>query len=247
MWQSIYLVLKESLEFIYFAAGIVIAFVAILGLRQLKFAFEQLKTSIKQVEIGMDQVSIGMQQISLLKKDIETRNQRQSVEKSIEFIERYKSKIFPLTAKHMEVMKENKLGYYQHEVLNMKEFPFPGEGDWDDAIKKLKMTKDVVDAFNELELFSSAFISRLADEKLAFQPLGNTFVQFIEKNYDLFCVCRSRAPYINTIQLYIIWKNRIKKKELDLEMKKLEEVRSSIKDVSIKPIGVVEDSDDSDD
>lgn len=237
MWSNIFSVSRSFLEIIYFLSGIAVAIVAIIGLKQLRIALEQLKTSIKQVEIGMNQVSVGIEQVSLLKQDIETRNQRQAVEKSIEFIEKYKKVIFPLASQHHKTMSELNYEPYSKEVLDIKDFPFSNWEEWKSAVDKVMKT-EIFDIFNELELFSSAFISRLADEQLAFQPLGKTFVNLIEKNYDLFCVCRVTAPYINTSKLYMIWKHRIKKRELDKESKKLEDVRTLIKDTKIIPIGL---------
>ncbi len=172
-----------------------------------------------------------------MKKDMETRNKRLSVEKSIEFIERYKNNVFPLKSKHKNVMDQKGYGYFDNEVKDLKEFPFSNEEEFKRAYQKTIDT-DVDNIFNELELFSSAFTSKLADEELAFQPLGKTFVRTVEQNYDTFCICRTTAPYVNTLELYILWKDRLKKIELEREINKLEQARKKIKETKLTPIGV---------
>ncbi|WP_433752933.1 hypothetical protein [Paenibacillus amylolyticus] len=232
MYEMIYQLIRSFIELIYFISGIVLAIIAIYGLRQFKIALDQLTVSIKQVEIGMEQVS-------LLKHDIEVRNKRLSVEKSIEFIERYKNTIFPLAVKHRELMEQYEYSFYTEDVIDIKEFPFSNQDDFKKAFDKTIKT-EANDLFNEIELFSSAFTSRLADEELAFQPLGKTFVRLIDRNYDIFCVCRSSAPYANTVKLYITWKERLKKNELDKQINQLEKARSKIKNTKITPLGLDE-------
>jgi hypothetical protein len=235
MWESI----RSVFEILYFLSGIIVAVIAFIGLKQLKIGLQQLQISFKQVEIGMNQVKVGIEQISLLKHDIEIRNKRLSVDKAIEFIQRFNSIIFPLETKVDEKINKNGYQHYSEKIPDVWHFPFKNNDDLNKAIEKVINT-DADELFNELEIFSAAFISRLADEEIAFPPLGRTFVRLVEKYYDSFCVCRLHAPYINTIKLYDHWKNKINKIEIDSKINKLEKAKAKIKELKITPLGVDE-------
>lgn len=67
-------------------------------------------------------------------------------------------------------------------------------------------------------------MSGLADEELAFNPLADAFCQFVELNYDVYCESRKDSRetlFTHTIELYIMWKDRIESLHLQKENKRL--------------------------
>lgn len=71
--------------------------------------------------------------------------------------------------------------------------------------------KDQENLLNKIEYFSMCFVSKVADENVAYQSLHQTFIKTIEYLYPNIAMI-NRDPkskyYTNTIELYNLWKNR---------------------------------------
>jgi len=219
--------IRPYIELLYFFAQIGIVVIAFYGLKQIHLSF-------KQISIGMEQVAISMEQVHLLKRDIDTRNQRMAVEKSIEFIDRFATRIFSLDEEFLKKAEGINLSMYKGEINDFNDSFSLNE-------KKIIVEKMVLGAYvvlNELELFAVAFTSGLGDEEIAYYPLGRAYCRMVQRYYDVICEYRKiDVGYINLIKLYETWSNKIKKEDVSRKMSELEKLQSSIPDSSITPIG----------
>lgn len=96
---------------------------------------------------------------------------------------------------------------------------------------------------NLLETFSVPFVNGVADEGIAFGSIGASFCFSVEDNWLNYCSVRTRKNgefnyFNNTIKLYNIWADRIKKFKLENNKTDIEEEILRISDNTIKPIGM---------
>lgn len=190
-------IVKDVLEFLYLLSGIGIIFTLVIGLNQIK----------------------------LFKKDLETKNKRASVEKSIEYLNWFASDFIPKFAQYQSKLKEMES---KKVKIKMDDYFFL-DMDLNKEIitNAIKMSSSGGDnLINQLEFFSAAMISGLADEELAFSPLSKVFCESVEDFYILICLGREDKEsnqYGNVIALYKLWKKRITKTKLEKEQKSLSE------------------------
>jgi hypothetical protein len=192
-------------------------------------------------------VWIGLRQLKLLKKDIDTKNKRASVEKSIEYLNWFATDFIPQSNNFQDKANKEQIQFYKG--------PYNTEFVFDENCKKdsgyitnlitFSYKNDGVNMLNQLEYFSAALLSGLADEELAFNPLGLFYCDFIERLYPVICYNRQNlsededrsSMYSYNIRLYKIWNNRINKEKLERKRSKLDESISNIQDERISSIG----------
>ena len=84
---------------------------------------------------------------------------------------------------------------------------------------------------NNTELFSTYFITKVADEDVAFQTIGNSFCKMIEELSFTYCILRrvdKNLNFNNTIKLYNLWNNRIEIINIGKEKEKLLKSKNKI-------------------
>jgi hypothetical protein len=187
-------------------------------------------------------IIVGLKQLRLMKKDFEIKNQRASIEKSIEYLNLFATEFIP------------KVGDVTYDIRKRTEQLYKGpinpDFRFDDncnenasyikELLKISMDCDAVTVLNRFEYFSAAFVSGLADEELAFNPLGRLYCDYIEQLYVVMCYLRKdgdQNSFGYTVKLYKIWKGRLEKAELEKKRSKLDEEISKIQEERIRFIG----------
>lgn len=187
-------------------------------------------------------VIFGYKQLKLLKEDIQDKNRRAAVEKSIEYLNWFATEFIPLTIQYNKEAKER--GIKSYNGPRNKDFVF------DDNCKlassyiqdhiRLCLECGGENILNQLEFFSAAMVSGLADEELAFNPLAKVYCQTIENLYVLLCFERRDDDsnlFSYTVSLYNHWDQRLHKMVLENKRSKLDLELSKIPDNRIKSIG----------
>ena len=92
--------------------------------------------------------------------------------------------------------------------------------------EKMELGQEYVDLsmkiLNNLEIFSMYFIHAIADESVVYQPLHMSYLEIIRMlYYDIAYANRNGGArfYINTIELFNLWKNKAERQE-NAEMEK---------------------------
>lgn len=212
--MEIFEIIKSVVEFLYFLSGIGL-------LVGVYFGYAQLKT---------------------MRKDMEDNHKRNSVEKTIEYLNWFASTFVPLLASGYDKIDGKEVVVFKE----LKSYPF----DFNEEVPRSeKITKSIAVKIeaefdhisNQLEYFSAAMVSGLANEQLAFYPLSKIYCTYIENAYDFYCYSRVGARgknlYKNTIELYNLWNDRLKDIELEESQKLLNEQRSKLNVKTIEPIG----------
>lgn len=222
------IIVKNILEALYYVAGIILVIGIIIGYQQLALVKEQitlLKNEAKQAKL-----------------DFQVSNQRASIGKSIEYLNWFAVDFIPQMDDYLRELKGKDI--LKFKDLHGKKFVFDQElSSTDTTVRQsiaLKNSAGISSLANQLEFFSAAMTSGLADEDLAFNPLASVFCDFVEGGYDFYCQIRdggNEIKYTKTIELYEMWSQRKKKMEFDKQQQELDEKKSKVKDTRIKYIG----------
>ncbi|WP_078390730.1 DUF4760 domain-containing protein [Shouchella patagoniensis] len=183
---------------------------------------------------------LGLKQLKVLKEDIETKNKRAAVEKSLEYMDDFSKTIIPIVNKMMVVFDEKDIPKVSptlndrflpdktHETDEVKNFVF--------QVTEL----GALDVLNRLEFFSTAIVSGLADEEISFKPTVTSFTSIVMFLYPVVCDYRKsdRNQFSNLIELYSVWSGKLKKEDLEYIRDKLDQNIAQIPEANIKSIGV---------
>jgi len=202
--------LRQWLELAYFISGVALAFIAVLGLQQIK----------------------------IMKKDMIIRAERAAKEKAIEYSTRYLTVYCNICSSFFKEYRENKLIPYAGPITEFNFTSFPKEH-LDNASKRYKLSS-WLPALNELEAIASAFITGVADERTGFNIIGRTYCQAVVHDYDIISLSRDGKScdyYQSIVDLYKIWSPRLDKAELEAARQKMDDRISCIPDKCIPPIG----------
>lgn len=187
-------------------------------------------------------ILISIKQLKIMQSDIKTKNKRASIEKSIEYLNWFATEFIPevddytlkLEGKRINVYPDiDKRTFKFNDTLNLRSRNVKNS-------IKIKHDNGAIYLCNQLEFFSAAMVSGLADEELAFNPLAESFCQIIELNYDVYCYARRHKDtlYTNTIKLYKIWKDRLESINLQKEKELIEQKMSKIEHEKVKVLGL---------
>ncbi|RAV18846.1 hypothetical protein [Paenibacillus contaminans] len=167
-------------------------------------------------------IIIGLKQLKLVKQDIILRNKRASVEKSIEYLNWFATEFIPDYEKFEDnLLKDNVVNYPGPYT----EFVFTSTCNTHVPSIQTNLDKSTeyggTGLINQIEFFSAALLSGLADEELAFNPLASLYCDIVEKLYIVLCDHRDddSQKFLNTVKLYRIWSARLKKLDDDKKQK----------------------------
>lgn len=190
---------------------------------------------------------IGFFQVWLMKKEMKKRHERAAVEKGIEYMSLFASEIIPNWTQykirvHKMVETYNTSGDHKLKIPNLQvntTFKDPNviETGGHELFIEISQQAGGVQVLNQLELFSTAMTSGLADKGLTFNPLSQMFCSMVEFNYLLICYARKDADstlYSNVITLYNDWTKQMKHNKVKRTSKELQQFELTEKQ---KPIG----------
>lgn len=217
----------EYFEAIYYISGPVLVIGLLFAFRQVKIASENIKLAQEQLKSANEHAQIASRHLGLLKKDMNDRHRRASVEKSLEYLSMYAYEIIPQTSKYThsinEELKEEPRSIYSKDNNGFKINP---ENLKIHQIREIivKQENGLVHIINKLEVFSVAILNGLADEKIIYTPIARIFCDLIEKEYLYISVTRYEGvPYENLIKLYNKWLNAIELEELTLQSQDIQD------------------------
>lgn len=182
-------------------------------------------------------------QLTLIKKDMRLRSERAAMEKAIDTCERHLSVFIPLSLKSSMTFEANKLpSFYDGTAGNFMKNSIPKELN-EISLKRYSCSFDWVAALNQLESIAATFMSGVADEQTAFRIIGRTYCSSVESYYDLIAISRPESItahqyWSNTVELYLLWRPRLTKAELENTKLQAEEKILKLGNRCLAPHGV---------
>lgn len=204
--------MREILEIIYFLSGPTIAVIAIIGLKQITVAKENSVLSAK----------------------------RESLKLAAEQCKYYYERIIPLQNELDIAIKENNVIFFEKSKVEVFADSFKVLPYAEDKKGALVVAPQITAVLNMMESFATYFVSRVADEKVAFTSIGATFCGETKMLLPIIALASSGKHYNNLIKLFLLWNSRQEKHDLLRDKQKLEERINSISNKVIKPLGTEE-------
>ncbi|MGG5738582.1 DUF4760 domain-containing protein [Bacillus cereus group sp. IBL03679] len=187
-------------------------------------------------------VIIGLKQLQVVKKDMNTRNQRAAVEKSIEYLKWFSSDYLPKFSKMVSEFDDNDV---EVKINPINPMFLPDESHKTKEVQAFiakAHNNDAIDMLNSLEFFSAAVLNGLADEEIVYKPIVKPYCSVVCFLYPVICNYRvkenSTSGFSNIIELFEIWNSRHKKETMKFAKSHLEREISEIADINIKSIGL---------
>jgi hypothetical protein len=188
--------IRPFLEVLYFIAGIVVACAAVFALKQ----------------------------ISILKRTLQVQSKRDALKITSEQCDDYLSRIIELQNEFNRKMKEHNVKYFDGWKVTVKNNSVSVDRESAPNMQGLAEIHKELKVLNSMESFSSFFVSNVADEKVAYDTVGITFLNFNRKLMPLITSCREDGYYKNLSKLFVKWEMRkinqeLQKEKLDLDKK----------------------------
>ena len=187
---------------------------------------------------------IGIIQISLTKKSLKTNSNRAAANLAANQIEIYCNKIIRLQNNIFFKETEKKVPNIKLEVGEFNKsylIKKLGEATYENNIKeRFPVTLYVLDVLNAMESFAIYFTKGVADEEIAYSSIGRTYCNTVEDLYfDIasYLSDDNDKSFSNLIELYKLWKVRLKSEKLSAEKEQLLQELDKLKIEKIKPIG----------
>jgi hypothetical protein len=157
----------------------------------------------------------ALRQIRLMKRDIMAKSERAAKEKAIEAAFKY-AELGKIFMQCLTTLEETLRESYKGPIGDFTPSSIPEE------LKKRAEERRASGVFkhplNTLDVIAANFISRVADEEIAFPIFGRGFCLTVDAHYDVIAMSRkypAHAPFSNTVQLYKIWLRRLSRTELE--------------------------------
>lgn len=187
---------------------------------------------------------LALQQIKVAKDVARKASMREAFRLSAEQTHIYITQIIPCINELNQFIKDEKLTFFTEATVNIEDEGIKVKhAEIDDATEQLmKSMKLLLDVVNRLETFSLYFISKVADEKVAYSSLGATFVHSVRELMPFLVMSANNDHHKNIMGLFYIWHTRIEKEKLEKDKKSIEDKIKGMKTPVIVPIGAEHNS-----
>lgn len=145
--------------------------------------------------------------------------------------------IIKLQNEFYDSLKDNQIQFLEgwHVQLNDNEISLRHDGNIDYTNFK-KMNYATV--CNAMEAFATYFTSKVADEFVAFNTLGTTYIHATEYLMPIILEVNKDGHYKNIVKLYLLWKKRMISNDLQMQQKKIKMKMEKYHSEIVTPIGV---------
>jgi hypothetical protein len=200
------------LKWLYYTAGVAIAIIAGIGLRQLTITKETARTNAKReaFKLAADQCNY------------------------------YVNHIIPLQDALDHAITDKKLAFFQKSSVEIagETVKLTSSATPDDLDGLKSIVAESTAAYNAMEAFSVFFASGVADEHVGFSAVGTTFCTTTRKYLPHIVLYRGDEKYFrNIFKLFFLWHSRIESQKLAKQRQQIDSELSKIQNKFIRPIG----------
>ena len=218
--------LHYFLELSYFVfGGVVLAVIGCFGLYQLVNARKQLELANKQLEFA--------------KQSLKINSKRDAYSLTAECCDHYLTVIIPLLDKFDRKIESKGITFFEDAIVKVTADGITVENAYPkkDIDARIEIANHSLAALNALEGFSVYFTSGVAEETIAFETVGRTFLTAAGKLAPDFLLYASDGYFQNLSTLFMRWSQRQEKQRLETEKLKLENESSKFSISKTNAIG----------
>ncbi|MCE4057097.1 hypothetical protein [Pseudomonas sp. Au-Pse12] len=180
---------------------------------------------------------IGLQQISILKSTAATQAKRDALKLTSEQCSYYSDKIIPRQNEFHRKIKEHNVKFFEGWTVAVQNNQIVASRSKPNVLPDFDKALDSLDFLNLMESFSTYFTSRVADEAVAYNSVGVTFLGACEDVMPWILTCRKSGYFKNLVKLYILWRTRSDKEKLLLKKLKIDKELAETMTTIQSPIG----------
>ena len=210
---------RDILEIIYFISGPLLVLIAYGALSQIKVAKEQLEEQRKFSQIA---------------------SKRDALKVTSEQITSYGSDIVPLQNIYHKKIESEEIKYFSKSTVEVNGNEIRMEPCKDKAeFKKLELIlEEYTNVLNRMEGFSVFFMSGVADEKIAYLSLSDTFCTFVKEAMPLLLLLDpDKNRFTATTSLFFTWNSRLESESLKKQKELLDKKIKNNQPQTVKFVG----------
>ena len=209
--------IKLTLELIYFISGPLLLVVAWKGLNQIIEARNQVEETKKSRIIS---------------------SKREAFKIAAEKCEHYLTHIIALQNTLNKEIENKNITFFNNSEVSIDGNNISTKSKYaSDEERELILNLPTLEVFNSMESFAIFFTSGIADEKVAFLTVGNTYCFSVRHYLPYLLKLSNGGTYKNMLSLFVTWNTRIEKQKLEKEKEKIEKKLSKTTEKIVKPIG----------
>lgn len=170
-------------------------------------------------------------QFKIAKDDLKIRCKRDALGKSVELANIFANETIPKISAFEQGVRRKEHNFAKCELKDycMDEINSMEKGKKEICKKDLAFLREnqdlrakCIDILNNFEALALNFTKGVADEQALFTALSQSYCYFIKRNYAVICLIRETKNdlyYVNMLELYKIWLDRIEFEGLKLQKK----------------------------
>jgi hypothetical protein len=224
---------KSLIENLSYLSSTIVGILGLIIIWQLIIAVKSLKTAKNALEQAKDEFKISSKRYAV----------HEAAKLCEKFTDQTLRKINDFERNNMELVKQ------YPKVLEPIE-------SWDFSSKiKVKNRKETIESvdkiftknsefflniMNEFEVFAMYFTKQIADEDIAFQTLGKTYIDYVENYHPIILImngAQKGTAFRNIRELYAMWQNKTKRQTLTQLSEKVKEELEKTVEKTVKPFG----------
>ncbi len=183
---------------------------------------------------------IALRQINVTKQVAKTSSTREAYKIAAEQVKIFCDEVIPAINEITEIIKQKPISslnstnvVYENKSMRLN------LGKISEADKKLLVENSLAisNVLNRIDNFSLFFTSGVASEAVAYTSVGKVYVDFVEDNLPIIAFLNDENHFKNLVDLYQIWHSRREGEGLESEKAKIQKRLSELGNKTIHPIG----------
>ncbi len=184
--------------------------------------------------------AIGLRQLKIAKDNARLTAKRESLTIAADRCDHFLKQIIPLVDAFDNALEQNSISFFEDAKVEVqgKRVRITAEWSESDMEKMDTLTDKYLPVYNSLEAFATFFTTGVADESVAFESVGHSYCDIVKEYLpDILPLSCDGRYYLNLLELYFLWNERVETIELRSQKRNIENRLKEINNRFIEPLG----------
>ena len=224
---------KSLLENLSYLSSTIVGILSLIIIWQLIIAIKSLQTAEKTLEQAKDEFKISSKRLGVHEA---AKLCEKFTDQTFRKINDFERSNLELVKKYPKVIEPIENWNYSSQII------VSNPQETIDSIENIftAHSEFFLNIVNEFEVFAMHFTKQIADEDIAYQTVGKTFLDYVENFHPIILImngAQKGTAFRNIRELYAMWQNKTKRQTLtQLSEKVKQELEKTVKK-KIKPFG----------
>jgi hypothetical protein len=183
---------------------------------------------------------IGLKQLRISKQTSQLAATRDAYRLAADQCTFYVDRVIPALNRLDAAIATKKVTYFRDSVVTIEEQMIrvtpPKDSKAINAV--IDVASEQMEALNLLSSFALFFVSRVADESVAFSAVGQTYCRSVRDLLPILApLSRASNGYAGIVRLFMLWQSRLERQELEAAKTVLEKKLAETSNSRITPLG----------